>query len=362
MSAQQPLSQKLHLQQETRFLVTLIVLGLLLIFCTFLGTLWGPATSFFQALQSSYQVFTQGQLAQGEGIINDLIYQIRLPRVFLGLIAGAGFAVSGGALQVLFNNPLADSGLIGINSGAMLGVIFGILFAKVFGPLNTLMIDFPHLFLPFLAFLGACLLGGLVYRLSLNNGRINVAIMLLAGVAVNAFAGAFSGLMITTANDEQLRTITFWSMGSLNGADWKIVTFLGGIVIVGSIALIRLHKELDAMALGEREALYLGVNTDSVKKRVLILSALICGPIVSYVGLIGFVGLVVPHILRLFLGPKTKQLLISSFVLGSIFLILSDVFAKNVITPSELPIGIVTALVGTPFFTYLLLKQKRRVG
>lgn len=347
-------SKNIHRKQQKRFLSTLTTLVGLLLLVAFVSTFLGPATTFSDSLAKAFS---------GEAtLIRDLVYTIRLPRVLLGLIAGGGLAIAGASLQVLFNNPLADSGLIGISSGAMLGVIVGILFGKVLPPLNFLLENYPLLFLPVLAFAGACFLGFLVYRLSLTNGRVQVAIMLLAGVAINAFAGAFSGLMITLANDEQLRTITFWSMGSLNGATWPIILSLGLIVAVASFLLLKCHKELDALALGEREALFLGVDTDQVKKRVLILSALICGPVTAFTGMIGFVGLVVPHILRLVLGPKCFSLLICSFLLGGVFLILSDTFAKNIIAPSELPIGIITAMVGTPFFTYLLLKQKRRLS
>lgn len=347
-------SKNIHRKQQKKFLSTLTTLVGLLLLVAFVSTFLGPATTFTDSLAKAFS---------GEAtLIRDLVYTIRLPRVLLGLIAGGGLAIAGASLQVLFNNPLADSGLIGISSGAMLGVIVGILFGKVLPPLNFLLENYPLLFLPVLAFAGACFLGFLVYRLSLTNGRVQVAIMLLAGVAINAFAGAFSGLMITLANDEQLRTITFWSMGSLNGATWPIVLSLGLIVAVASFLLLKCNKELDALALGEREALFLGVDTDQVKKRVLILSALICGPVTAFTGMIGFVGLVVPHILRLVLGPKSFSLLICSFLLGGVFLILSDTFAKNIIAPSELPIGIITAMVGTPFFTYLLLKQKRHLS
>ena len=347
-------TKALHQKQQGKFIKTLVVLVGALFIAMLVGTFLGPASGFLSSIKSAF--------GEETSIVRELIYNIRLPRVILGLIAGGGLAVAGASLQILFNNPLADSGLIGISSGAMLGVVFGILFGRVFTPFQYVLEIFSFLFLPLLAFCGACLLGFLVYRISLSNGRVQVAIMLLAGVAVNAFAGAFSGLMITIANDEELRTITFWSMGSLNGASWPILLVFGVIVLGASLYLVSLHKELDALALGEREALFLGVDTDKIKKTVLILSALICGPITAFVGLIGFVGLVVPHILRLFLGPKSSSLLFCSFLLGGTFLILSDIVAKNIIAPSELPIGIITSMVGTPFFTYLLLRQKRRLS
>ena len=345
---------QLYHSQQLRFYKLFGALVFLILIISTLGIFIGPASMTLESVSD----FIHGR----SELLSRLVWDIRFPRVVLGLIAGGALAVSGCALQSLFNNPLADTGLIGISSGAMIGVIIGILFGKVFAPLTYLLEHYSESYLSILAFLGAMGLGFLVYRLSLNKGRVQVGIMLLAGVAVNAFAGAFTGLMINMANDEQLRTITFWSLGSLNGASWKINTILGVISLLGTALIIRRAKELDALGLGEREAIYLGVDTLKVKKEVLILSALLCGPVISFVGLIGFVGLVVPHILRIFIGPKNGPLMICSYLLGGVFLILSDILAKVVIMPSELPIGVITALIGTPFFTFLLLKQKKRVG
>ena len=347
-------SRALYIKQQRKFFRTFCVLLVLLLMTIVLGIFLGPASGFIDSIERAFN--------QEPSLIKELVLNIRLPRVLLGLLAGGGLALAGAALQILFNNPLADSGLIGISSGAMLGVITGTFLLKLIPFFQSFFESYPLFFLPSLAFLGALFLGFLVYRISLSHGRIQIAIMLLAGVAVNAFAGAYSGLLITLLNDEQLRSITFWSMGSLNGATWPIISLLSLLVLGASSYLYSFHKELDALALGEREALYLGVDTDKVKKTVLILSAVIYGPLTAFVGVIGFVGLVVPHILRLFLGPKSSSLLICSFLLGGVFLVLSDIVAKNVVAPSELPIGIITSIVGTPFFTYLLLKQKRRLS
>ena len=336
-------------QKKTSLLIGFLVL--LLIFSILVGSLLGPASSIFESLESL--IFDQS------GPINDLIWKIRLPRAILGFLTGGALALSGAALQSLFNNPLADSGLIGISSGAVLGVIIGVLFGGSFNSLDFMINNYSYLLLPMLAFLGALMMSFLVYKLSSLDGKIDIAIMLLSGIAINAFAGAFSGLLINIADDEQLRTITFWSLGSLNSASWTINLVILILVFFGSFNLLRLSKDLETLGLGEREAMALGVDIDMVKRKVLIYSALICGPVVAFTGLIGFVGLVIPHLLRLIIGSRVTSLMYSSFLLGGSFLVFSDIGAKLVVAPAELPIGIITSLIGTPFFMYLLVKQKR---
>tara|TARA_B100000925_G_scaffold224347_1_gene172937 strand:+ start:4889 stop:5947 length:1059 start_codon:yes stop_codon:yes gene_type:complete len=344
-------SRELIHKSKKKISFVLSFLVIFLVFTLLAGSLMGPASTIFDSIDAIF--------ASSPGQINDLIWKIRLPRAILGFLTGGALALSGAALQSLFNNPLADSGLIGISSGAILGVILGVLFGAQFISLGFLFDDYSFLLLPTLAFLGAIMMSFLVYRLSSVNGKIDIAIMLLSGIAINAFAGAFSGLLINVANDDQLRTITFWSLGSLNSASWTINFVLIAIILFGSIGLFRLSKELETLGLGEREALALGVNIDLVKRKVLIFCALICGPVVAFTGLIGFVGLVIPHLLRLIIGSKVSQLMYTSFLLGGSFLVLADIGAKLVIAPAELPIGIITSLIGTPFFMYLLIKQKR---
>lgn len=343
------LSRAINSDHRKRVTIVLLLLTFLLLSLAFLSVFFGPASNLHNSWQSIFSSI--------DSPITSLILKIRLPRVLLGVIAGGGLALCGAALQILFHNPLADSALIGINSGAMLGAILGILFGKVFVPLRMLTENFPNFVLPFLAFIGALALGHLVYKISSRGRVISVAKMILAGVAANAFAGAFAGLLIISANEEQLRTITFWSMGSLNGGTWSLIFPLGIYVSLGSFLVMKEHRKLDAMALGEREAIYLGVDTEKVKRKILLLTALICGPIVSFVGLISFVGLVVPHIIRITLGPKSSVLFPCSFLLGGIFLTGADFLAKNLAPPMELPIGVLTALIGAPFFTFLLLKE-----
>ena len=279
-----------------------------------------------------------------------VLHAIRLPRVVLGLLVGAGLAVAGTAMQGLFRNPLADPGLLGISSGAglaaALSVVLGI---HLFGTYT----------LPVMAFLGSVAATGVIYTLAQERGRMNVATMLLAGIAVNALCGAGTGLMTYLATDEQLRTITFWQLGSLGGATWPTVLSAAPLLLVGLLGLPLLARALNAFTLGESNAAHLGIPVTAVKWAVVGLVALSVGAGVAVAGTIGFVGLVVPHLMRLLTGPNHATLLPTAALAGATLLVLADLLARTVVMPSELPIGIVTALLGAPFFLYLLRQSRR---
>ncbi|MEF2280264.1 iron ABC transporter permease [Deinococcus sp. YIM 134068] len=281
-----------------------------------------------------------------------VLYAIRLPRVVLGALVGAGLAVAGTAMQGLFRNPLADPGLLGISSGASLAAAMSVVLGfRLFGSSS----------LPVAAFAGSLASTTLVYALSQERGRVSVPTMLLAGIAVNALCGAGTGLMTFLATDEQLRTITFWNLGSLGGATWPTVLSALPLIAVGVLALPLLARALNALMLGESGAAHLGIPVQRVKWTVVVLVALSVGAGVAVAGTIGFVGLVVPHLLRLLIGPNHRALLPASALLGAALLVLADLFARTVAVPAEVPIGIVTALLGAPFFLYLL-RQGRREG
>ncbi len=287
-----------------------------------------------------------------------VIRAIRLPRVALGLLVGAGLAVSGAAMQGLFRNPLADPGLIGVSSGAALSaVVFIVLGASVLAPVAAVLGPFTIAVAAFLGGTGTTLL---VYRLATRNGRTSVATMLLAGIAINALAGAGTGLMIFLADDQQLRDVTFWTLGSLGGATWTVVGAVLPFLLIALIATPYLARALNAMLLGEAEARHLGVNTQRVKRLVIVLAAMAVGAAVAVSGVIGFIGLVVPHLLRLAAGPDHRLLLPGSALLGGALLVLADLLARTVVAPAELPLGILTALVGGPFFLWLLLQRRSR--
>lgn len=285
-----------------------------------------------------------------------VLLNIRAPRVALGMLVGAALAVAGAALQGLFRNPLADPGLIGVSSGAALAavatIVAGGAIAGVQGALGTWL-------LPLAAFSGGVTVTLFVYALATRGGRTDVATMLLAGVAINAVAGAGTGLFIFAADDAQLRDITFWSLGSLGGATWRTLAAAAPLMLVATVVLPRLASGLNAFALGEAEARHLGINTQIVKIATVFLAAAAVGAAVSVSGIIGFVGLVVPHLVRLAAGPDHRLLLPASALLGAALLLLADLFARTVVVPTELPIGIVTAIVGGPFFLWLLLRGRR---
>lgn len=283
---------------------------------------------------------------------------IRLPRVVMGILIGASLAVSGAAIQGLFRNPLADPGLIGISSGAALAAALMIVLGSTV--LSGVVALLGDLALPIAAFTGGVLTTLIIYQLSSVNGQTRVATMLLAGIAVNAIAGAGIGMMVFIANDDQLRDITFWSLGSLGRASWDTVLAMLPFLLLALIPLPFLARSLNALLLGEAEAGHLGINVERVKTVVIIMVALAVGAGVAVTGIIGFVGLVVPHLMRLFAGPDHRVVLPGSALLGASLLVGADLLARTVAIPAEIPIGIVTALVGGPFFLYLLLRDRTK--
>jgi iron complex transport system permease protein len=284
---------------------------------------------------------------------------IRLPRVLLGVLVGASLAIAGASMQGLFRNPLADPGLIGVSAGASLfAVVMIVLEVKFFTTLSGILGFYA---LSVFAFVGAALTTLIVYQLSKTGGKAIVTTMLLAGIAINALAGALIGLLTYTATDAQLRSIVFWGLGSLGGASWESVAAVAPFVLLPLIALLRLSKALNALSLGESEANYLGVNVQSLKRQVIFWTTMAVGASVAVAGTIGFIGLVIPHLLRLFAGADHKLILPALALLGAAVLTASDLISRTAVAPSELPIGIITAILGTPFFLWILIKEKRRM-
>ena len=286
-----------------------------------------------------------------------LIFQIRLPRIVLGLLVGSALAISGASIQIVFRNPLAEPGLIGVSSGAMFFAA-GFIVLKNYLPFD-LGIWGHYIGMSAAAFTGGLLATILVYRLSSKGGRTAVSIMLLAGVAITALGGGLTGVLIFYATEAQLRDITFWSFGSLSGANWGIVALLAIVITIAIIGITKAAKQLEIMQLGDQEASYLGVEVEQVKRRVVVLVVLMVGVCVAFTGLIGFVGLMVPHLVRIYFKEASfaKNVLYAG-LLGAILLGLADMVARTIVAPAELPIGILTALLGAPFFLWLLVKQK----
>ncbi|MDR9365986.1 MAG: iron chelate uptake ABC transporter family permease subunit [Balneolaceae bacterium] len=295
-----------------------------------------------------------------EAVQQAILINIRLPRVFLAVMVGAALAISGAAMQGLFRNPLADPGLIGVSSGAALTTAIAIV---ILSTITSPLIDFlGSALLPIAAFVGGISATVVVYRLSTTNGKTNVATMLLAGIAINAMAGAILGFMIFLSNDDQLRDLTFWTLGSLGGAMWSSVWVVLPFILAAIIFLPRLSRGLNAILLGESEARHLGVKVERLKKMIVVFVGLAVGAAVSVSGMIGFIGLVVPHILRLWIGPDHRFLIPGSAILGGLLLLSSDLLARTIVSPAELPIGVITASIGAPFFLWLLLRNKEFGG
>ncbi len=334
-----------------------IALGLLLVLVLWLSLALGPVSlPLGDTLRAALRLLglpltADASLQQAELIMA----QIRMPRTLLGLTVGMVLALCGVAMQGLFRNPLADPGLVGVSSGAALGAAVAIVGGAAFGGL-------PEAFAPYLlsacAFVGGLLVTALVYRLGRREGQTNVATMLLAGIALTALAGAAIGLFTYLADDATLRTLTFWNLGSLNGASYARLWPLLLATLAVALWLPRRARALNALLLGESEARHLGFDVERLKRELVFCTALGVGAAVAAAGLIGFIGLVVPHLMRLVVGPDHRLLLPASALAGASLLLLADLVARLALAPAELPIGIVTALIGAPFFLYLLVRGR----
>ena len=289
-----------------------------------------------------------------------VLFDIRLPRLAMGLTVGAALAVAGVLLQGLFRNPLADPGIVGINAGAGFGAVLAIVLGGLL-PASVLAVLGGWL-LPLAAFLGGWGTTLILYRIATTGGRTDVATMLLAGIALAALAAAATGVLIYMADDRQLRDLTFWSMGSLAGATWGKLAAALPLVALALLLAPRLARGLNALALGEAQAMHLGNDVQRVKRAAIFGAAAATGAAVAVSGGIGFVGLVVPHLLRLAIGPDHRRLLPNAALLGAGLLVLTDLLSRTIVAPAELPIGILTALIGAPVFLWILLRQRGRLG
>ncbi|MFK7976140.1 MAG: FecCD family ABC transporter permease [Halioglobus sp.] len=326
----------------------------------FIALLMGPVfispVEFLRAVGVSLGLLAPSDVSQN-GLI---LFSIRLPRVLLAGIIGVSLAVCGTAMQGLFRNPLADPSLIGVSSGASAGaslmIVFGggaLLQSGQFSGLSTVAVG---------AFAGGFLAVLLVYRLATSSTGTSVATMLLAGIAISALAGALNSLLSYVADDEMLRRISLWQMGSLDAANWPRVWLAASVTGALLLFLPRDAGALNAFLLGESEARHLGIDVAAVKRRLILLTAMAVGTSVAVAGTISFVGLIVPHIVRLLIGPDHRYLIPGSALAGAILLITADAFSRVVVAPAELPAGILTALLGTPFFFSLLVQKRKWEG
>lgn len=294
-----------------------------------------------------------------------IVESIRLPRVCLAALIGMLLASCGAVLQGLFRNPLADPTLIGVSAGASAGASLAIVFgsSQVLGEFS-LTSQFLSNTLPvtaFGAFIGGLITSILVYKLATNSQGTSVATMLLAGIAISALAGAINSLLNFFADNEMLRRLSLWRMGNLDNATWERVMLCFFAVLLLILLLPKEGRALNAILLGESEARHLGFDVEKMKRRLIILTALGVGVAIAMAGTIAFLGIVIPHLIRLLIGPDHRYLLPASAIGGAILLVLADTLARILIPPAEIPAGIITAVLGAPFFIWLLLQQRQQL-
>ena len=290
--------------------------------------------------------------------INTILFDIRLSRICLAFLIGAILAISGAVMQGLFRNPLAAPSLIGVSSGASVGASIVIVLAGTWLQNNALL---GLSVVAVGAFAGSFLITLLVVRLSTSTLGTSVTTMLLAGIAISALAGAVNSLLSYFADNEMLRQISIWQMGNLSTANWTRVSIVAVVAVFVLVLFPRESKSLNALLLGESEARHLGIDVQRVKKKLILLTTLGIGTAVAVAGMIGFVGLIVPHMVRLLIGPDHRWLLPVSALAGGILLLIADTLARVIIAPVELPTGILTAILGAPFFIMLLIQQRREL-
>lgn len=281
------------------------------------------------------------------------LWTIRFPRVVMSLLVGAALAVSGMLMQAVFGNPLAEPGVVGVSSGAALGACSAIVLGLSF---------FGEWTIPVMAFVAGLITTLIVYAFSRSAGKTQVVTLILTGIAVNAFAGAGLAFLTFLGDTAAREQIVFWQLGSLNGSRWVQVAVVLPCVVVGIAAVFFVVRQLDLLALGEKAARHLGVNVERLRLFVIVLVALLVASAVSFVGIIAFVGLVVPHLMRMLLGPAHFPLLITSILGGSLLLVIADLVARTAVPYADLPIGMLTSLVGGPFFFWLLRRTRTKSG
>jgi len=332
------------------FPVLAVMLGFALLLGMGIGAVPIPPDAVVAILLSKVGISLEPVVSQQQIAV---LWNIRLPRVVLGGLVGAALAVSGALLQGIFRNPLADPGLIGVSSGAALGAVFTIISGVAVFGIYTL---------PVAAFLAGAATTLLVYRLSRRHGRTDIAMLLLVGLALNALAGATTGLLTYLADDAQLRSIVFWTLGGLGGALWETVLAATPPILLVLVLAPRLGFYLNLFALGEAEARHLGVNIEWVKRFAVLMAALATGAAVALTGPIGFIGLIVPHMVRLAIGPDHRLLIPACAFGGAILLVFADLLARTLAAPAEMPVGLLTSFAGGPFFLALILRTRRQYG
>lgn len=335
--------------------VALGVLGLMLV----AAMLWGLSSGAMdlpvaRVMQAIVHAFADGALDSDDHVV----LMLRMPRVLMAVLVGAALACGGTTMQGLFRNPLADPGLIGVSAGAALGAVSMIVLGhRLAGSMPD---DAGAYRVTVAAFVGGLVATALVYVI--GRRRTGVATLLLAGVAINAISMAGVGMLTFLASENQLRDLTFWTLGSLGGSDWTRLLIVAPLMVLPVLLLPRMARALNALLLGENEAALMGFRPERLQPLLVVLVALMVSAAVAMTGVISFVGLVVPHVLRLAWGPDHRLLLPASALGGGVLLVVADTLARTVVVPAELPIGVLTALVGGPFFLWLLMRSRMGAG
>ncbi|MEQ8233184.1 MAG: iron ABC transporter permease [Gammaproteobacteria bacterium] len=319
-----------------------------------LGPVVVPLASVLRILTGTHEA-----VGADGGVAASVVLDLRAPRVVQGLLVGAALAVSGAAFQGLFRNPLADPSLVGISAGAATGAVGYIVLGSALGSAFAPLAAIPRMAaLPLAAIGGALAAAAALYRLGRRGSDLDIATLLLAGIAINALCLSASGLLIFVSDDEQLRELNFWSLGSLARAHWPVLLPALPWLLGATAWLVARAGVLNALALGEAEAWHLGYRVERVKLEVVALTATAVGTAVAIAGVIGFIGLIVPHLLRLAIGADNRYVLAGAAALGGALLLVADLLARTLVVPAELPIGILTSLLGGPFFLWLMQRQR----
>lgn len=336
------------LKKNKYFFPVLIILLIITLIC---AIAFGSVSLSLNDMGNGFKKLFTGE----ESTIRENVFiQLRLPRVLLCGITGAVLAVSGVLMQGLFRNPIVEPGLVGTSAGASFGAAFIFVVAPKISPAFKSVTG--PLLVPLFAFLGSLLATFAVYALAKNSKRVSILSLLLVGLAINAVAISGTSFMSYIARDPQARSIAFWNMGIFSGASWLQVAIVGGVAALVFIFTFFVSKQLNALLLGEEEAGYLGVDVNKLKTRVLILNTAMVSVATAFVGTIAFMGLIIPHILRLLIGSDNKRLLPASMIAGAILMNWADVGSRLIVAPAEMPVGIITSLVGAPIFIILLKK------
>lgn len=335
-------------------IVTLLSVGAAVSF----GQVEIPLTDSYRILLYHLTGISIGDVQElSSGSFVDIIWKIRFPRVLMAMLIGAGLTLCGTVMQAAVQNPLADPYILGISSGASLGATFAILVG--FGSVGLL----AQTGVAFWAFAGALGASILVLLLASSGGKMTSVKLVLAGMVINALCTAFANFIVYFANNaEGIKTVTFWTMGSLASASWSKLPLIAAAIVIAAVFFLLQIRVLNTMLLGDETAVTLGVNLSAYRRGFMILTALITGIMVASCGMIGFVGLIIPHVVRGFVGSDHRRLLPTAILAGSIFLVWTDVIARTVVPSVELPIGIITALIGAPLFMYMLVKKGYAFG